>query len=125
MVREVGLTDGVKARNCSLEVVVNPDTAHGIVDGRVNHHRLLPWRRSSDLLVHLEEVSVSLLYSLVAETLDSILEIEEHGQTGLIDTLALLALYISGAGSHVTRNEVTECRISALEIVIPVLLRYL
>ena len=42
VVREVSLTDGVKTRDGSFEIVVYPDTTHSVVDSRVNHHRLLP-----------------------------------------------------------------------------------
>ena len=42
VVREVSLTDSVKTRDSSFEIVVYPDTTHSVVDSRVNHHRLFP-----------------------------------------------------------------------------------
>ena len=72
MVREVGFTDCVKARNGGLEIVVYPDTSHGVVDGRIDHHRLFPWADVIDLEIHVEEVAVALLNPLMAKSLDSI-----------------------------------------------------
>ncbi len=125
MVREVGLTDGVKSRNGCLKIVVNPDAAHCVVDGRIDHHRLLPRAYIIDLEVHVEEVAVTLLYPLMTETLDGVREIEEHGETGLVDTESSVTSLLGRTGSHVTRNEVTERRVTALEIVVTILLRNL
>ena len=91
MIGEVSLTDGVETRNGGLEVIVNPDTAHSIVDGRIDHHRLLPRRRSGDLFVHLEEVSVTLRNLLMSKTFDSLREVEEHGLSGLVDAKSGIA----------------------------------
>ncbi len=125
MVREVGLTDGVESRDGCLKIVVNPDATHGVVDGRINHHRLLPRAYVIDLEVHVEEVAVTLLYPLMTETLDGIGEVEEHSETGLVDTESGVTSLLGRTGSHVTRNEVTERRITTLEIVVTILLRNL
>ena len=65
VVGEVGFSDGIQARNGGLKFVVHPETAHGIVDGRINHHRLLPGGSGSNLLIHIEEVAITLLHFLV------------------------------------------------------------
>ena len=123
MVGEVGFADGVEARNRGLQVIVDPDTTHGIVDGRIDHHRLLPRGAGGDLLIHVEEVAVALSNALVTQALDSIREIEEHGLTRLVHTETGVATLLGGAGSDVTRHEVTEGRIAALQVVIAVRLR--
>ena len=97
MVREVGLTDGVESRDGCLKIVVNPDAAHRVVDGRVDHHRLLPRAYVIDLEVHVEEVAVTLLYPLVSEALDGIGEVEEHRETCLVDTEAGVASLLGGS----------------------------
>ena len=121
VVGEVGLTDGIKAGNGGLEVIVDPDTSHGIVNGRINHHRLLPGRGGSDLLIHFEKIAVSLRNPLMSKALDSFGEVEEDGLAGLVHAIAGVATLLRGAGSHVTGNEVSEGRIPALEIVVAVL----
>ena len=125
MIGEVGLTDSIKTRNGSLEIIVYPDTSHGIVDCRIDHHWLFPWRRSSDLFIHLEQVSVTLGNSLVAESLDSVSEIKEYGKSSFIHTETGVASFLGCTGGYVTRHEVTECRVTALEIVVAILFRNL
>ena len=70
MVGEVGLTDGVKTGDGGLEVVVYPDTAHGIVDGGIYHHRLLVGIDACNLLVHLEKVAVTGCDDILSESLN-------------------------------------------------------
>ena len=60
-----------------------------------------------------------------SESLDSRGEIEEHCKSCLVHTISGITPFLSGAGCHITGNEVTECGISALEIVVTVLLRNL
>ena len=125
MVGEVGFTDGIETRNGRLEIIVNPETAHGIVDGRIDHHRLLPRRRGSNLLIHLEEVSIALLNPLMTETLDSIGKIKEHSQTCFIHAESGVATFLRSTGSDVTGNQITESRITAFEIIVATILRNL
>ena len=90
--------------------------------GRIDHHRLLVGVHVGDLLVHLEEVAVAGLDHILAEPLDSGLEVEEYGQPRFVHTEPGIATLLRGTGSHVAGNEVTEGRITALEVVIPILL---
>ena len=71
MVGEVALADGEKSRDGCLEFVVNPDAAHCVVDGRENHHwiviihsilcsALFAWVHVGNLLIHVEEVAITL-----------------------------------------------------------------
>ena len=122
VVGEVGLADGVEARDGGLQVVVDPDAAHRVVDGGIDHHRLLPRGARGDLLVH-EEVAVTLGDALVAEALDGVREVKIDGLAGLVDAEAGVAALLGGTGSHVARDEVAEGRVAALEIVVAVLLR--
>ena len=41
VVREVTLTDSEQTRDSGLQLVVNPDTTHGVVDSGIDHHRLV------------------------------------------------------------------------------------
>ena len=91
VVREVGLTDGKQAGDRGLQLVVNPDTTHGVVDGGEDHHRSLVGVLVGDLLVHVEEVTVAGTYYILAQTLDGVLEVEEYGQTRIVHTEAGIA----------------------------------
>ena len=133
VVREVTLTDSEQTRNRGLQLVVNPDTTHGVVDSGINHHRLVVLHAIdfvgyvaredvSDFLVHLEEVAVTLHDDIQTQAVDRLREVEEHGETRIVDTIALVATLLSGTRGNVTGNEVTEGRIAALQIVVAVLL---
>ena len=67
------------------------------MDGRVDHHRLLPRAYIVDLEIHVEEVAVTLLYPLVSEALDGVGEVEEHRETCLVDTEAGVASLLGGS----------------------------
>ena len=67
VVREVRLAEHVQAREVAHQVVVNPEPAHRVVDGRVDPHGDLVRVLTGDALVHLEEVVVALLDDVLAE----------------------------------------------------------
>ena len=90
--------------------------------GGENLHRLLVGADVGDLLVHVEEVAVTLLDNVLAQTLDGGLEVEVYGQTGLVHAVACVATLLGGARSHVARHEVAEGRVAAFQIVVAVLL---
>ena len=106
MVREVTLTDGEEARDGGLQLIVNPYTAHGVVDGREYHHWLvvlyavlhacqLAWVNVGNLLIHIKEVAVTLTNLVDAETLNRLREVEEHSQAGVVNAEALVAALLS------------------------------
>ena len=86
MVREVCLSDCIKTRDCSHEVVVNPDTTHCIVDSGVDHHRLLVRVGIGNLLIHLEEVTITLADFILTKSFNSSLEVKEYCESCLIHT---------------------------------------
>ena len=80
VIREVGFAQNMESREVGHEIVVDPKPAHGVVDGRVNFHRNLVGIVPGNLLVHLEEVSVSGANGVFAIPLDGICEVEEDSQ---------------------------------------------
>ena len=91
VVREVTLTDSEETLYRGLQLIVNPDTTHGVVDSRVDHHWGLVWIVISDLLIHLEEVAVTVSNSLLAKTVDSVREIKEYCKASSVYAEALIA----------------------------------
>ena len=59
----------------------------------------------------------------MAEALDGVGEVQEHGLAGLVHAEACVAALLCGTGCHVAGNEVSECRITALEVVVAVFFR--
>ena len=125
VIGEVGLTYCEKSGNGCLEIVIDPDSTHRIVDCGIYHHRFLPRGRSRDFLIHVEEVAVTLCHSLMTETVDCLGEIEEYRFSGFIYTESGITTLLCSTGSHVTGYKVSECGVTALEIVVAILFRYL
>ena len=61
------------------------------MDGGENHHRILVRVNVGYLLVHIEQVTVLVSYSLLAKTLDSILEVQEYCKTSVVYAITLVA----------------------------------
>ena len=134
VVGEVTFTDSEQTFDGGLQFVVYPDTTHCIVDSRINHHRVIIFHaidffcqfariNVGDFFIHIEEVAVTLKNNVDAQTVDSFGEIEEYGQTGVVYTETCVATFFSGTAGNVTRNQVTECRIAAFQVVVAVFFR--
>ena len=83
VVGEVTFTDGEQALDGSLKLVIYPDTAHRVVDSRINHHRVIVFHaidfvgqlariHVGDFFVHVEEVAVTLEHHVDTQTLDTL-----------------------------------------------------
>src|SRR5574344_69490 len=66
MIGEVALAKRKQSLDGSLQFVINPDTTHRIVDGRINHHRIFIRIYVRNLFIHIEEVTITLLNSITA-----------------------------------------------------------
>ncbi len=99
------------------------------MDSGENHHRvvinltidfaaLLAGVNIGNLLVHVEEVAVALTNDIDTETVDGLREVEEYGETGVVDTKSLVAAFLGCTRCNVAGHEVAECRVSAFEIVV-------
>ena len=101
MVGEVALADGKQSRDGGLQLVVHPDTTHGVMDGGEDHHgmivihtvtgeSLLTGIDIGNLLIHVEEVAIALTNLIDTQTLDGLAEVQEHGQARIVHTEALV-----------------------------------
>ena len=90
VIGEIRFAQHEKPRDRALEVVVHPESAHRVVDGRVDAHRNLVGIFSGNPLVHLEQVAVSRFDDLDTQALDGLLEIEIDGEARFADTVALI-----------------------------------
>ena len=103
------------------------------MDGREDHHGIIVLNTVDslgqlagvdigNLLVHVKEVAVTLTNLVETQALNALAEVEEHGQTGVVHAEALVATLLGSTRCHVTRHEVAECGIAALEVVVTILL---
>ena len=120
MVGEVALADSEQSGYVGLQLVVYPQAAHGVVDGRVNHHRVLVGVLVGNFLVHVEKVTVTLCNNILAQAVDSLGEVEEYGQAGVVHAKAFVATLLGCTRSHVARHKVAERWIAALEVIVAV-----
>ena len=124
MVAEVGFAGSEETGDGGLQFVVDPEAAHGVVHGGIDHHRRLVGVLVGDFLVHLEEVAVFLLDDILAQSLYGFLEVEEDGEASGTDTVAGIAALFGGAAGDVAGHEVAEGGIAALEVVVAVFFGY-
>ena len=106
MIREVTFTDSEQTLDRSHQFVVNPDTAHCIVDSRIDHHRIIifyaidffsqfTWIYVGDFFVHIEQVAIALTNYVKTQTFDTFREVEEYSQTCVIYTKAVVTTFFS------------------------------
>src|SRR5262249_13846993 len=125
VIREVCFADRVQAGNRRHQVVIHPEAPHRVVDGWVDSHWNFVWILAGDAFIHVEEIAISLADALLAETLDGVGEIKVDAQAAFADSAAIIAHSLRVARRYVTRNKIAEAGILSLEIVIPLVFRYL
>ena len=95
--REVTFSDCKQTGKICLQLVVNPKTAHCVVNGGINHHRVVIFHtvyflykfsrvNVRDFFVHVKEVSVTLKNNVETETADCFGEVKINGKTGIVYT---------------------------------------
>ena len=120
--REVGFAEDEEAGEVAHAVVIDPEAAHGVVGGGVDAHRHLVGVLVGDLLVHLEEVAVTLADLVFAEALDRIGKVEIDAAAAGADAAIVVALLFGGAGGDVAGGEVAEGGVLALQVVVALVL---
>ena len=135
VIGEVGLTTDKQTRNGRLQVIVDPQATHRVVHRRVDTHGNLIRVLVGNPLVHVEEVAVLLFHGILTHTLDGLGEVEVH-TTGThvlgavridltnlrTDTTTLVTAVLGLTGCNVTRNQVAEGRVDALQVVVAIFL---
>lgn len=91
--------------------------------GRSDTHRGLVGGLANGLFVHLDEVGVALADLVLAQALDGVAEVQVHRVVQRANTQASVNLLGDGTGSNVTRNQVAECRVAALQEVVALFFR--
>ncbi len=123
VVGEVRLAQHEQAGDVAHQVVVHPQAAHRVMDRRVDAHRRLVGVLVRDLLIHREEVAVTLADLALPEALDGGGEVEIDAKPGFTHATAFVANGLGGAAGDVARREVAERGIHPLKIVIAVAFR--
>ena len=98
VIREIRLPEHMQAGDVAHVVIVHPEAAHRVVNGRVDAHGTLVGIFSGDVLIHLEEVAVAFLDGFLTKTLDGIGEIQIDAEPAGADSPALVAGFLGRAG---------------------------
>ena len=126
MVGEVRLAGDEQPGDVGLQVVVDPQAAHRVVDGGVDAHGDLVGVLPGDLRVHVEQVAVLLGDRLGAHPLEGVGEVEVDPTAEVADqradTAALVADVLRLSRRDVAGDEVAERGVDPLEVVVAVLL---
>ena len=122
VIGEVGLARGIQTGDGGLKFVVDPQSAHRVVRGRVDAHRHVIGVLAGDALVHLEEVAVALFDHVAAETIDRIAEVQVHAVLQRTNTATRVDRTLGRARRDVARGQVAVARIQTLEDVVALLL---
>ena len=123
MIGEVGLACGIESGDGRHQVVVDPQTAHGVMDCRIDHHRLFGRITVGDLLVHMEEVAVLPHDDIEAVAFDRIGKVQIDAELGVADALPSSQASLALRRGHVAGYQVAETRVLALQVVIAILYR--
>jgi hypothetical protein len=97
VIGKVGFAEHEESGDGAHQVVVHPQAAHGVVDGRIDHHGGLVRVVCRDFFVHLEQVAVFLFNHVLAVAIDGIGKIEIDGLAGLAHATAHVALLLGVA----------------------------
>ena len=89
---------------------------------RIDAHRHLVGVFVGDLLVHLEQIAVTLADGVLAQALDGIGKVQIDAPPARADAATVVALFLGRAGGDVTRGQIAEARILALQIIIALIL---
>src|SRR5574344_711919 len=81
MIADISFANSIQSRYSSLQIIINPQSTHSIVNSRVNHHRFLIRINSSNLFIHLEKVTVTSSYHILSKSLNSRRKIKKNSKT--------------------------------------------
>ena len=94
MVREVCLAKNEKPWDAALQVVVNPQPTHGVMNRGKDTHGLGVRILTRDAVVHLEQVAVAGLDNVPSKAGDVITEVEVHRQARVARPSAIVANFL-------------------------------
>ena len=113
---------------------------------RINPHRHFVWIFTGNLFIHFKQVTIFFFHYFFTQAVnrfvicifqscftgfnfpvpdDSVFKIEVNGHFGCTYSIPFIASFFSRPGCHITRNQVTECRVSPFQVIIPFLFRYI
>ncbi len=108
VIGKIRFADDEQTGDVAHQIVINPQSAHRVMDGGINSHRNFVGIFAGDLFVNLKQISVTLADCLFAETLDRVREIEINTATARADATAFVADFLGRARRDVARRKIAE-----------------
>ena len=141
MIREVRFSNCKATWYCCHKVVVHPNSSHGVMHRRINHH----WRfirvLINDFLIHLKQVAVFGFDDLLSEflykyrvvfvqsfyvcfffaiSLYGCSKVKKYCLACFVDPKALITSFFGCARGNITRNKVSKSGVATLEVIVSI-----
>ncbi len=103
VIGEIRFTDDVQSRDVAHQIVVHPQSAHRVMDRRIDSHRTLVGVFARDFFVDMKEISVAFADRFFSEPGDRVGEIQVNAAPALADAAAFIANFL-GAREEMSRG---------------------
>ena len=123
VIGKIRFADYKEPGHIAHQVVINPETAHRVVNGGVNSHRHFIGVFAGDLFVNFKQISIPFADGVFPEALNRIGKIEINAAPAGANTAAFVANFLRRARGNIARSKIAVTRIFSLEIIIAICLR--
>ncbi len=123
VVGEVGFPYDKESGNGALQIVVYPETTHGVVRGWVDPHRLLVGIFTGNAFVNIKEVAIAFTDCRLTQSLNGISKIQVNTAFSRSYTAAIVTSFFCRTGGNVTGSKVTKAGILAFQEIVAIFFR--
>ena len=120
MIREISLPKCIQAGDSCHHLIINPDPSHGVMNCRIDHHRVLIRILINDLFIHLEKIAVPFFDYIFPQTFNRFFKIKKYGQASISYAIAGITAFLGRTGSYISRNEIPIGWVPSFKIIISV-----
>ena len=97
MIGKIRFADDKQTGDVAHQIIVNPEPAHGVVDGRVNSHRHFIGIFAGYLFVNFEQIAVAFTNCVFTEALNRVGKIEINTPPAGANAAAFVANFLGCA----------------------------
>ena len=97
VIGEIRFADDVQSRDIAHQIVIHPQSAHRVMDRRIDAHRTLIRVLARDLFVDVKKISVAFADRLFPDARDGIGEIQINTAPAFADAAAFIANFLGAA----------------------------
>ena len=94
VIGKIGFADHKQTRHVTHQIVIDPETAHRVMDRRINSHRHFIGVFAGDFFIDFEQVSVALADCFFAQSFDRVGKVEIDTASAWADAPAFVANFL-------------------------------